>query len=52
IGEEGCAALFSALKLNSHLRELNLSWNKPGDSGVKLISALLEDPRCKLEKLV
>ncbi|KAL0159541.1 hypothetical protein M9458_043266, partial [Cirrhinus mrigala] len=52
IGEEGCAALISALRSNpSHLRELNLSFNKPGDSGVNLISALLEDPHCKLEKL-
>ncbi|XP_050958526.1 ribonuclease inhibitor-like [Labeo rohita] len=52
IGEEGCAALISALRSNpSHLRELDLSWNKPGDSGVNLISALLEDPHCKLQKL-
>ncbi|XP_035377659.1 butyrophilin subfamily 3 member A2-like [Electrophorus electricus] len=35
IREEGCAALPSALKKNpsSHLRELNLSYNKPRDSG-------------------
>ncbi|KAL0172897.1 hypothetical protein M9458_033208, partial [Cirrhinus mrigala] len=53
IGEEGCAALISALRSNpSHLRELDLSWNKPGDSGVNLISALLEDPHSKLKKLV
>ena len=52
ITEEGCAALVSALKSNpSHLRELNLSFNKPGESGVKLLSDLLKDPRCKLEKL-
>ncbi|KAL0159465.1 hypothetical protein M9458_043190, partial [Cirrhinus mrigala] len=52
IGEEGCAALISALRSNpSHLRELNLSSNEPGDSGANLISALLEDPHCKLEKL-
>uniref|UniRef100_A0A8C1PAW1 NACHT domain-containing protein n=1 Tax=Cyprinus carpio TaxID=7962 RepID=A0A8C1PAW1_CYPCA len=52
IEEEGCAALISALTSNpSHLRELNLSCNKPGDSGVKLLSALQEDPRCKLQKL-
>uniref|UniRef100_A0A3B1JLH6 Uncharacterized protein n=1 Tax=Astyanax mexicanus TaxID=7994 RepID=A0A3B1JLH6_ASTMX len=47
---EGCAALVSALKLNpSHLRELNLNHNKPGDSG--LLSDLLKDPHFKLEKL-
>ncbi|KAK1803689.1 hypothetical protein P4O66_021090, partial [Electrophorus voltai] len=53
ITEEGCAALASALRSNpsSHLRELNLNYNKPGDSGVKQLSALLEDPHCKLEKL-
>ncbi|KAI4888622.1 hypothetical protein NFI96_007412 [Prochilodus magdalenae] len=52
ITEEGCAALASALKLNpSHLRELNLNYNNPGESGVKLLSDLLKDPHCKLEKL-
>ncbi|XP_076836615.1 NACHT, LRR and PYD domains-containing protein 12-like [Brachyhypopomus gauderio] len=53
ITEKDCAALCSALRLNpsSHLRELNLDYNKPGDSGVKQLSALLEDPHCTLEKL-
>ncbi|XP_076835994.1 NACHT, LRR and PYD domains-containing protein 3-like isoform X2 [Brachyhypopomus gauderio] len=53
ITDEGCAALCSALRSNpsSHLRELNLNYNKPGDSGVKQLSDLLEDPHCKLEKL-
>ncbi|KAI4890368.1 hypothetical protein NFI96_029325 [Prochilodus magdalenae] len=52
ITEKGCAALVSALKSNpSHLRELNLRSNKPGESGVKLLSDLLEDPHCKLETL-
>ncbi|XP_059425950.1 NACHT, LRR and PYD domains-containing protein 3-like [Carassius carassius] len=52
ITQKGCAALISALRSNpSHLTELNLSDNTPGDSGVKLLSALLEDPHCKLEKL-
>ncbi|KAI4898217.1 hypothetical protein NFI96_004869 [Prochilodus magdalenae] len=52
ITEKGCAALVSALKSNpSHLRELNLSLNKPGESEVKLLSDLLKDPHCKLEKL-
>ncbi|KAL0159260.1 hypothetical protein M9458_042985, partial [Cirrhinus mrigala] len=52
IGEEGCADLISALKKNpSQLEELVLSYNKVGDAGVKLLSALLEDPHCKLERL-
>ncbi|XP_076836638.1 ribonuclease inhibitor-like [Brachyhypopomus gauderio] len=53
IREEGCVALASALRSNpsSHLRELNLNYNEPGDSGVKQLSALLEDPHCTLEKL-
>ncbi|KAL1250599.1 hypothetical protein QQF64_018395, partial [Cirrhinus molitorella] len=52
IEEEGCAALISALRSNSsHLRKLDLSGNKPGDSGVKLRSALLNNPHCKLKKL-
>ncbi|XP_048857399.1 NACHT, LRR and PYD domains-containing protein 12-like [Brienomyrus brachyistius] len=52
VTEEGCSSLASALRLNpSHLRELDLSCNHPGDSKVKLLSAVLEDPSCKLEKL-
>ncbi|XP_055057184.2 NACHT, LRR and PYD domains-containing protein 3-like isoform X2 [Misgurnus anguillicaudatus] len=51
-GNEGCAALASALRSNpSHLRELNLIYNNPGDLEVKLLSDLLEDPHCKLKKL-
>ncbi|KAB5566018.1 hypothetical protein PHYPO_G00248220 [Pangasianodon hypophthalmus] len=53
ITDEGCAALASALRSNSssHLRELNLYYNNPGESGVKLLSDLLKDPHCKLETL-
>ncbi|XP_058651252.1 NLR family CARD domain-containing protein 3-like isoform X3 [Onychostoma macrolepis] len=51
VTDEGCAALASALRSNpSHLRELSLSGNKLRDS-VKLLSDVLQDPHCKLEKL-
>ncbi|XP_053098049.1 NACHT, LRR and PYD domains-containing protein 3-like isoform X2 [Pangasianodon hypophthalmus] len=54
ITDEGCVALASALRSNSssYLRELNLNDNKTGESGVKLLSDLLKDPHCKLEKLL
>ncbi|XP_077086527.1 NACHT, LRR and PYD domains-containing protein 3-like isoform X2 [Siphateles boraxobius] len=52
VTDEGCVALASALRSNpSHLRELDLSYNKLGDSGVKLFSAVLENHLCKLEIL-
>ncbi|XP_049333111.1 NACHT, LRR and PYD domains-containing protein 9 isoform X1 [Astyanax mexicanus] len=52
ITDKGCCSLASALISNpSHLKELDLTYNHPGESGVKLLSARLEDPHCKLEKL-
>uniref|UniRef100_A0A3Q1JQJ9 B30.2/SPRY domain-containing protein n=1 Tax=Anabas testudineus TaxID=64144 RepID=A0A3Q1JQJ9_ANATE len=52
ITEEGCASLVSALSSNpSHLRELDLSYNHPGDSGVKLLGAGLKDQQWSLDTL-
>ncbi|XP_062865387.1 NACHT, LRR and PYD domains-containing protein 12-like [Trichomycterus rosablanca] len=53
ITDEGFTALASALKSNpsSRLRELQLSDNDPGESGVKLLKDLQEDPQCNLKEL-
>ncbi|XP_030641143.1 NACHT, LRR and PYD domains-containing protein 3-like [Chanos chanos] len=52
VTEEGCSSLASALSSNpSHLRELDLSYNHPGDSGVKLLSDRKKDPHCRLDTL-
>ncbi|XP_039859930.1 ribonuclease inhibitor-like [Simochromis diagramma] len=52
ITEEGCTSLASALSSNpSHLRELDLSSNHPGASGMKLLSAGLKDPGWRLDTL-
>ncbi|XP_076020769.1 protein NLRC3-like [Genypterus blacodes] len=52
VTQEGCASLASALNSNpSHLRELDLSYNHPGDTGEKLLSAGLESPSWRLETL-
>ncbi|XP_067220802.1 NACHT, LRR and PYD domains-containing protein 12-like [Chanodichthys erythropterus] len=51
VTDKGCAALASALISNpSHLRELNLEWNKLG-KGVELLTDLQRNPYYKLETL-
>ncbi|XP_051748035.1 NACHT, LRR and PYD domains-containing protein 12-like [Ctenopharyngodon idella] len=49
VTEEGCGYVSSALSSNpSHLRELDLSYNHPGDSVVKLLTDKLNHPNYKL----
>ncbi|XP_063059423.1 NACHT, LRR and PYD domains-containing protein 12-like isoform X2 [Engraulis encrasicolus] len=52
ISSKGCSFLASALKSNpSYLKELDLTYNHPGDSGVRELTDRLNEPSCKLETL-
>ncbi|XP_051742943.1 NACHT, LRR and PYD domains-containing protein 12-like isoform X5 [Ctenopharyngodon idella] len=52
VTEEGYKALASALRSNpSHLIELDLTENDPGQSGMKELNDLLQDPNCQLKTL-
>ncbi|XP_051747385.1 NACHT, LRR and PYD domains-containing protein 12-like isoform X1 [Ctenopharyngodon idella] len=52
VTEKGCGYVSLALSSNpSHLRELDLSYNHPGDSGVKLLTDKLNHPDYRLDKL-
>ncbi|XP_072356599.1 NACHT, LRR and PYD domains-containing protein 3-like [Scyliorhinus torazame] len=49
---DSCAKeLASALSTNRSLTDLDLSDNKLGDSGVKLLSVAVRSPECKVQKL-
>ncbi|XP_050931378.1 NLR family CARD domain-containing protein 3 isoform X2 [Lates calcarifer] len=52
VTETSCVFLASALQFNpSHLVELDLSYNHPGDTGVTLLSELRNDPQYRLSIL-
>ncbi|XP_072894725.1 NACHT, LRR and PYD domains-containing protein 3-like [Hemitrygon akajei] len=49
--DSGAEDLVSALITTRSLTDLDLSVNKLGDSGVKLVSEALKNPECKIQKL-
>ncbi|XP_032426818.1 NACHT, LRR and PYD domains-containing protein 12-like [Xiphophorus hellerii] len=51
VTEEGCISLAEAIKSsrNSSLKHLDLSYNHPGDNGMRALNAIVEDPNKKLE---
>ncbi|XP_017541047.2 NACHT, LRR and PYD domains-containing protein 12-like [Pygocentrus nattereri] len=52
VTDDGCSSLASALKSKpSQLKELDLTYNHPGESGVKMLSDLLENPHFALDTL-
>ncbi|XP_041635487.1 NLR family CARD domain-containing protein 3-like [Cheilinus undulatus] len=52
VTKEGCADLASALKSNpSHLKELDLSYNNLGESGMKQLTKLIDKQEYKLKTL-
>ncbi|XP_072514015.1 NLR family CARD domain-containing protein 3-like [Salminus brasiliensis] len=49
---KGCSSLAAALSSgHSTLRELDLSYNHPGEAGTRALSDLQEDHSCRLEKV-
>ncbi|XP_072891936.1 ribonuclease inhibitor-like [Hemitrygon akajei] len=49
--DSGAEDIASTVNANASLTELDLSGNKLGDSGVKLVSVALRNPECKIQKL-
>ncbi|XP_014870449.1 NACHT, LRR and PYD domains-containing protein 3-like isoform X1 [Poecilia latipinna] len=51
VTERGCISLAEAIKSNrvSSLKHLDLSYNHPGDKGMRALNAIVEDPNKKLE---
>ncbi|XP_051746189.1 NACHT, LRR and PYD domains-containing protein 3-like isoform X4 [Ctenopharyngodon idella] len=51
LSDQHCESLSSALQSNSHLRDLNLSFNDLQDSGIKMLSVGMKSSLCQLNIL-
>ncbi|XP_045146403.1 ribonuclease inhibitor isoform X5 [Echinops telfairi] len=51
ISAEGCRELSRVLGAKESLRELNLTYNELGDTGVALLCEAMREPGCRLESL-
>ena len=46
-----CQGLFSVLSMKQNLTDLNLSDNPLGDTGVKMLCEMLQNPGCNIQRL-
>lgn len=49
VSDKGCECLEAAYQTNTHLRDLDLSYNHTGEAGIRLHSALRESPQGRLK---
>lgn len=51
LSDESCGIVAGVLQSPNHLKELDLSHNDLGNTGVQLLSAGLSSPQCRMQTL-